>query len=143
AQGDENALGFSLTFDPAVLGNPQAAPGSDASSATLNVNTSQAGSGRLGVALSLPFGQKFSAGARQIVVVSFTIASGASAGSTPVGFGDQPITREISDTNASALQATYTPGAITIAAGAALRPNGSDVLRSLATMGQKRSRGSR
>jgi hypothetical protein len=40
AQGDENALGFSLTFDPAVLSNPQAALGSDASGATLNANTS-------------------------------------------------------------------------------------------------------
>ena len=67
AQGDENALGFSLTFDPAILGNPQAALGSDASGATLNANTSQIGSGRLGVALSLPFGQKFSAGARSAI----------------------------------------------------------------------------
>src|SRR5262249_59940915 len=54
AQGDENALGFSLSFDPAVLGNPQAGLGGDASGATLNTNTSQVGGGRLGVALSLP-----------------------------------------------------------------------------------------
>jgi uncharacterized protein (TIGR03437 family) len=130
AQGDENALGFSLTFDPAVLGNPQAALGSDASGATLNPNTSQVASGRLGLALSLPFGQKFSAGARQIVVVTFTIASGASASSTQVGFGDQPIAREISDVSARALQASYTPGAVTIGAtgyegDVAPRPNGN------------------
>jgi uncharacterized protein YneR len=129
AQGDENALGFSLTFDPAVLGNPQAAPGSDASGATLNANTSQAASGRLGLALSLPFGQKFSAGTRQIVVVNFTIAGGASGGSTPVGFGDQPIAREISDVSARALQAAYAPGAVSFAAGlegdVAPRPNGN------------------
>ncbi len=130
AQGDENALGFSLTFDPAVLGNPQAALGSDASGATLNPNTSQVGSGRLGLALSLPFGQKFSAGARQIVVVTFTIASGASGSSTPVGFGDQPIAREISDVSARSLQANYAPGAVTIGAAGyegdvAPRPNGN------------------
>jgi hypothetical protein len=117
AQGDENALGFSLTFDPAVLGNPQAALGSDAAGATLNANTSQAGAGRLGLALSLPFGQKFSAGARRIVIVTFTIASGASANSTPVGFGDQPIAREVSDVNAGALPASYAPGAVTITSG--------------------------
>src|SRR5262249_3137630 len=91
AQGDENALGFSLSFEPAVLSNPQAALGADASGATLNTNTSQVGGGRLGLAISLPSGQKFGAGARQVAVVTFTIAGGASDGSTQVGFGDQPI----------------------------------------------------
>ncbi len=117
AQGDENALGFSLTFDPAALGKPQAATGNDAAGATLNTNASQLGQGRLGIALSLPFGQKFSAGARQIVVVSFTIAGGGTASSTPIGFGDQPVAREVSDTNANALPASYTPGAVTISTG--------------------------
>ncbi len=129
SQGDENALGFSLNFDPAVLSNPQAALGSDAASATLNTNSSQLGSGRLGIALSLPFGQKFSSGSRQIVVVNFAIASGASASSTQVGFGDQPIAREISDTNAGALQANYAPAAVAITSGfegdVAPRPNGN------------------
>jgi len=129
AQGDENALGFSLSFDPAVLGNPQAALGSDASGATLNANTSLASGGRLGIALSLPTGLKFPAGGRQVVVVNFSVASGASANSTPIGFGDQPIAREVSDTNAKALLASYTPGAVTISAGiegdVAPRPNGN------------------
>src|SRR5262249_19959864 len=126
---DENALGFSLTFEPAVLGNPQAALGSDAAGATLNTNTSQAGSGRLGIALSLPSGQKFNAGTRQIVVVSFAISGGASTSSTQVGFGDQPIAREISDTSARALQANYAPGAVALTSGfegdVAPRPNGN------------------
>ncbi|HKQ79714.1 MAG TPA: hypothetical protein VJ810_38830, partial [Blastocatellia bacterium] len=115
----------------AILGNPQAALGGDASGATLNTNTSQVGGGRLGVAVSLPSGQKFSAGARQIVVVTFSIAGGASASSTQVGFGDQPISREISDTNAGALQANYVAGAVTITLNSgfegdvAPRPNGN------------------
>ncbi len=129
AQGDENALGFSLTFDPAVLSNPQANLGSDAAGATLNANNGQLGSGRLGIALSLPFGQKFTAGTRQIVVVNFAIANSASASSTQVGFGDQPIAREISDVNAAALQANYTPGTVSITSGfeadVAPRPNGN------------------
>ena len=129
AQGDENALGFSLTFDPAVLGNPQATLGSDASGATLNANTSQVGGGRLGIALSLPFGQKFNAGARQVVVVNFAIASGTSASSTPINFGDQPISREISDVNARALAAGFSSGAVAITSGfeadVAPRPNGN------------------
>jgi hypothetical protein len=129
AQGDENALGFSLTFDPAVLSNPQAALGSDASGATLNANTSQLAQGRLGIVLSLPFGQKFNAGARQIVVVNFTIAGAGSSNSTPIGFGDQPIAREVSDTSANTLPASYTPGAVTFASGlegdVAPRPQGN------------------
>jgi len=129
SQGDENALGFSLSFDPAVLGNPQAVLGADASGATLNLNISQTGSGRLGIAISLPFGQKFSAGTRQIAVVNFAIAGGASASSTSIGFGDQPITREISDTSARALQASYAPGSVSLASGlegdVAPRPNGN------------------
>ncbi len=129
AQGDENALGFSLTFDPAALGNPQAAMGNDAANATLNVNTNQLGQGRLGIVLSLPTGQKFGAGVRQIAVVNFAIAGGVTVNSTPIGFGDQPVAREVSDTNANALPANYTPGTVTITSGfegdVAPRPNGN------------------
>jgi serine protease len=132
SQGDENALGFSLTFDPAVLGNPQTSLGSDATSATLNTNTSQLGSGRLGVAISLPFGQKFSPGTRQVLVVNFQIASGTSGSSTQIGFGDQPVAREISDANAGSLQAAYTSGAVSLTAGfeadVSPRPNGNGMV---------------
>jgi uncharacterized protein (TIGR03437 family) len=129
SQGDENAIGFSLTFDPAVLSNPQVALGSDAAGATLNTNASQASQGRYGVTLSLPGGQTFGAGARKILNVSFTIAANTSAPSSNVGFGDQPVSREISDPNASPLPSIYTPGAITITQGVeadvAPRPTGN------------------
>ncbi|MGH9936526.1 MAG: NF038122 family metalloprotease, partial [Blastocatellia bacterium] len=59
AQGDETAAGFSLTFDPSVLSDPQAQLGGDASSAALNVNLSQVAQGHLGIALALPIGQTF------------------------------------------------------------------------------------
>jgi hypothetical protein len=114
AQGNENALAFSLTFDPAVLSNPQAALGSGAGSATLITNPNQVAQGRLGVIVSLPTGQMFTAGTKQILVVTFTIASGTTANSTPVGFGDQPTRREVSDPNANVLPATFTPGVVTI-----------------------------
>ncbi|MGH9854048.1 MAG: hypothetical protein ACREBD_29745, partial [Blastocatellia bacterium] len=82
--------------------------------ATLNANTSQVGAGRLGVEISMPSGQKISAGARQIAVVTFTIASGATASSTQVGFGDQPITREVADVNAIPVTTNFTAATITI-----------------------------
>ena len=127
--GDENALGFSLTFDPAVLGNPQATTGADTNGASLNTNNSQAAQGRFGVAVSLPSGQRFATGTRQVVNLSFSVAANAIAGSTPVGFGDLPIAREISDATANSLPANYVAGAIVIAQGyeadVAPRPNGN------------------
>lgn len=132
ALGDEHALGFSLIFDQSVLGNPQVALGSDATGATANVNTSQIGQGRLGVTLALPNGQVFSAGPRRILVVTFTIAANASIVSTPIAFGDLPVTREISNLNAAVLPANFTAGAVSIALGfegdVAPRPNGNGSL---------------
>ncbi len=115
AQGNENSAGFSLTFNPAILGNPQAALGSGATGATLNANANQAAQGRFGVALALPTGQAFAAGARQLVVVTFTVASGAATGATPLGFGDQPVVREVAGVNANALPADFVAGAVNVA----------------------------
>lgn len=129
AQGDENALGFSLTFDTAILSNPQAALGSGAAGASLNANTSQTAQGRLGLALALPTGQTFAAGTRQIIVVTFTIAASTSATGTTINFGDQPIPREIVNPSANPLPATYTAGTVTLTTGfeadVAPRPNGN------------------
>ncbi|HNG34307.1 MAG TPA: putative Ig domain-containing protein, partial [Blastocatellia bacterium] len=129
SQGDENALGMSLTFDATVLSNPQAALGSDATSGQINSNAGQAAQGRFGLVVSLGTGQRFSAGTRQVAVVTFTIAANAAAGTTAIGFGNQPIPREISDTEANILPANYTAGTLTIVPGyeadVAPRPNGT------------------
>ncbi len=130
SQGDENAVGFSLSFDTAVLSNPQAALGSDAANAQINTNGSQAAQGRFGLSIALPTNQRFAAGVRQIATATFTIAANALASSTPINFGDQPILREISDANASPLPANYTAGAVSITQGyeadVAPRPNGNN-----------------
>jgi ligand-binding sensor domain-containing protein len=129
AQGDENALGFSLNFDPTILSNPQARLGKDAGSAALNTNARQAGSGRFGIALALPAGQTFAAGTREIVVVSFAVNANPTADSTRIEFGGQPIAQEVVDANSNTLAATWTGGRVTIARGfeadVAPRPNGN------------------
>ncbi len=129
AQGDENALGFSLNFDPAILSNPQARLGKDAGSASLNTNASQAGAGRFGIALALSAGQTFAAGTREIVVVTFTVNSNPTADSTRIEFGGQPIAQEVVDASSNTLAATWTGGKVTIARGfeadVAPRPNGN------------------
>ena len=113
SQGDENALGFSLNFDPAVLSNPRAALGGDAAGAILNVNSGQVGQGRLGIALALPSGQSFATGARQIAVVTFTVANT----NARVDFGDAPISRQVSNANAQLLNAGYQGCTVTIGPG--------------------------
>ena len=101
--GEENALGFSLTFDPEILTDPHVAIGRDVAGASLNSNSSQTVRGRFGIVISLPAGESLVSDTYQIVVVTFAVLSGATADSTMVGFGDQPIAREIVDANASAL----------------------------------------
>src|SRR5574341_737071 len=112
AQGNENALSFSLNFDPAQLQFVSAAAGSGVTGALLNINSSQAASGRVGLALALPAGQVIEAGSRSIVVVTFDAPSSAAA-STRIGFGDQPLRREISDARANLLPADYFSGVVT------------------------------
>lgn len=130
SQGNENAVGFSLTYNTAVLSNPQVSLGSDANGANLNSNTSQTAQGRLGIAISLPTGQTFAAEVRQIATVTFTVAASTAGTTTPIGFGDQPIRREIVDTGANPLSSTYTAGIVTITPGyeadVSPRPNGNN-----------------
>jgi uncharacterized protein (TIGR03437 family) len=126
SQGNENAIGFSLNFNPAVLSAPATVPGNGAAGAMLNVNPAQVANGRLGVALALSTGQTFAAGTRQLIVVTFTVAGNAAAGSSPITFGDQPIAREISDVTANTLTSAFTAGAVTVQ-----QPNPVPVLNSL------------
>ncbi|MGH9845801.1 MAG: BACON domain-containing protein, partial [Blastocatellia bacterium] len=130
AQGDENALGFTLSFDPALLSNPQAALGADAAGAQLATVTTQTAQGRLGLGLALAAGQKFAAGTRQIAVVTFNLAATATAGMTTLDFGDQPLAREVSDASAGVIPASYTAGSLTVVPGyeadVSPRPNGNN-----------------
>ncbi|MGZ5508296.1 MAG: hypothetical protein ACXWKH_18135, partial [Limisphaerales bacterium] len=107
AQGDENALGFSLNFDPAQLGYVSTSLGSGASGSVLNVNSSQAASGRVGVALSLSPGNSFGTGDTEVARVTFVSSGFGLSYTAGVGFGDQPILREIADANATTGSASY------------------------------------
>jgi hypothetical protein len=97
---------MSLSFNPAQLTFVSAVKGSDASAASLNVNSSSAASGRVGLTISLPSGQGFIAGTRQIVVVTFAASA---SGSLTISSGDQPVWREVAGINANTLAATFTP----------------------------------
>lgn len=129
SQGDENALSFSLTFDPAVLSNPLVALGSDAGAASMLANTNQVAAGRLGLILTLPAGQSFSAGVRRIFVVTFTIAANPNTDSTNIGFGNQPVPQDVTNAATASLSASYTGATVSITRGIEAdvtpRPNGN------------------
>jgi len=117
AQGNENALSFSLTFDTSVValsGTPPARLGSDANGASLILNDTQIAQGRYGIALALPSGRIFTAGVRETAIVTFMVKPSTAATSTSIGFGDQPVLREVADVNANILPATWQAGTITI-----------------------------
>jgi uncharacterized protein (TIGR03437 family) len=111
AQGDENALGFSLLFNPSQWRYVSAVNGVDAADAVLNVNAAQAAKGRLGFALALPSGRAFAAGARQLVVLTFAPAASSSVNNAAsvlaISFADAPVTREVVAVNALTLDAGY------------------------------------
>ncbi|MDX2034450.1 MAG: pre-peptidase C-terminal domain-containing protein [Blastocatellia bacterium] len=114
AQGNENAVGFSVNFDTTQMTFTGASLGTDAAGSILNINTNQIAQGRIGIGLALPSGQTFPAGVRQILKLSFTVPQSSPVNATTLSFGDLPIAREIVDPNAGALTATYTAGEITL-----------------------------
>ncbi|MBI1760082.1 MAG: hypothetical protein HYR56_01470 [Acidobacteria bacterium] len=115
SQGDENAIGFTLNFNPALLTYQSGALGSGVGAgASFFINPVFAGSGRVGITLALPTDQKFAAGVRQVFTVTFSVAGNAT-GTTPISFVDNPTVRDVSDANGNSLTSNYTAGTITFA----------------------------
>ena len=110
--GDENAMGFSLSYDPALLSYRGETLGAAGIGSSLMVNTNQAASGKVGFVLARPVGQQFAAGIGELLRLRFRAATNLT--STGVSFADLPVARETVDINAVALATTYTNGAVTI-----------------------------
>lgn len=113
AKGDENAIGFSVVFDPSVVTFKGASLASGASAATMHLNTDLLTEGKLGVVLALPTGQQFGSGIRQLVKMQFHAAE--SAGSAlSVAFSDTPVQCEVASVQAEALAATYATSSVAV-----------------------------
>ncbi len=112
-QGDENAIGFSVTFNSAVLRYDGYTAGTGATGATINPNPLFASTGKVGFAMALSSGVAFSAGSKQLVVLNFTAL--APAATETIAFGNSPIPREIADSLANELVATYNNRTISVA----------------------------
>ena len=104
AQGNENAVAFSLEFDPAQFHYAGASSGSAMAGGTLNVNSLNAQAGRLGVLLALRPGSSFAAGNAALLTLTFRSSGSANA---PILFADQPIPRGVSDAQASELASDF------------------------------------
>ncbi|MGH9833231.1 MAG: YCF48-related protein, partial [Blastocatellia bacterium] len=107
ARGDENALSFSLLFNPSQWRLVSAVAGRDARGAALSVNAAESSPGRIGLAMALPAGRSYVAGARELVILQFDAVSDASESPFAIGFGDRPAPREIVALDARVLKANF------------------------------------
>ena len=106
ALGSENALGFSLSFDPGKLTFNAAALAASLTHGTLQINATAASAGRLGFALALSPGANFPAGTAHLLNLAFTV-SAANVVPGEVVFSDQPVLRSLSDAQAAELEAEF------------------------------------
>jgi hypothetical protein len=114
ATGNENALGFTLSFNPALVQYVSSSPGSGAAvGVTFNINTSQVGAGKLGVGAALGANVTFTPGTKEILKLNFAVTPTA-VGTSNVVFVNSPVRMEVSDPDANSLATTYTPGTLTI-----------------------------
>jgi len=90
ARGDENAIGFSLGFDPSVLRFESAELGEGLSGAVLNVNVRGSKDGRIGIAIAKRAGELIAAGEQNVVRMGFWVLA---LGSANLTFDDEPVTR--------------------------------------------------
>lgn len=109
AAGDENAVGFTLEFDPAQLRFEKA---SAIGGAALQVNTNQTAQGRVGVVLAKSVGQTFGTGIIPVAHAQFTPVG--NLGEVGLSLGDMPVVREIASTAAEVLPAVFEDGTLRV-----------------------------
>ncbi|MBL8205914.1 MAG: hypothetical protein JNM09_16890, partial [Blastocatellia bacterium] len=103
AQGNENALGFSLEYDPLLLSFYSVTA---ENGAIVTINQRLAGQGRLGLMIALPSGQQFAAGTHTALQVQFVPKGGVDTVKTSIRFSDQVIRRDLADAFANSLAGT-------------------------------------
>ncbi len=115
---DTRSYTFSVEYDTTKLTYQSTGLGSGVPSGTsLTLNTNKAAdnpTGKLGIVLDS--GNSFTFGTRQLVTISFTVASNAPLGTTPIIFSSDPTPRSTSDSQANLVTTTYTNGTVNIAA---------------------------
>ncbi len=116
ALGVENALAFSLHFNPQHWRFASASAANGLSGAQTYFNTTQSDS--VGVLLALPAGQSFSAGSHQVLRLNFTSLQVATASLNEFSFTDQSVERAVVSGNADQIPAEFFVSGSAIAANA-------------------------
>lgn len=131
ANGNENGLSFSLSFDTNRLNYLFAVAGSGA---TLQANASQAADGQLGIEIGLPGAQAFSAGTHQVLFLFFSTPTltGTQPVVTAISFTNEPVGELLTDTNNNPLAYNLLNGTVTLSPGTSL--SGSVVVNTSPTM---------
>ncbi len=123
AQGDEAAIGFSLSFQTTQLTFVSATGG--AGIPNFISNTGQAALGQIGFIAVAGIGQTFAAGTRLIVNITFNATTTGTGTSTNISFTDNPIPRQIvrpDATNIPISEATFNSGTVTLQTGGGGNP---------------------
>lgn len=110
AAGDENAVGFSLDFDPAQMTAAGVVPGGALRGAALNFNTNQPG--HVGMVVAQPNNAVFGFGTQEVARIQFLL--GQQPGTNVPAWSDVPVTRDLADTNANSLTVQFLPGSVGI-----------------------------
>ncbi|MCP5523214.1 MAG: hypothetical protein H7A46_16895 [Verrucomicrobiales bacterium] len=122
AQGNENAVGLSVAFDPGALRFVSVASGSATGDAFLQVNDRQASEGRIGLALAKAAGMVFPAGETEIARLEFVALTPGE--SSALEFGTTPIAREVVSAAAEVLDARFVGATIDAGVGPRLESLG-------------------
>lgn len=107
ARGNENAVGFTLRYNPAVITYISATLGADVQNAVFLPNTTRAAGGLLGFAVALPVEKNFQRGVRQLLRVNFAAPQDTPEDNLSLAFTDDLVICEVCNANAIGLPTTF------------------------------------
>ncbi|MCI0533706.1 MAG: immunoglobulin domain-containing protein [Verrucomicrobiales bacterium] len=116
--GGDNAIAFSVEFDPRMIRYRSARLAGQTSGAMLLENAMRAAEGGIGILIGLPTQELFPAGEIRICWLRFELLS--RTGMAELAFSDVPVRRELVDLQVNSLPVIYENGVVTVNRGANL-----------------------
>ncbi len=110
ANGNENAIAFSLQYDTDFLAFDSATLSDGLQDATLNINPQDADYGFVGFAVALPTGSTLPQGDDALVTIRFRVSPVVTNTSSQVVFVDLPVVEEVVDALAHPVDAEFISG---------------------------------
>jgi len=108
---NENAVGLTVTYNPALLTLTNVLLGANMPGGRFNVNSNLV-AGKVGLALALSPGQALTRGTNQVAVLQFVAAANA-ANTVPLTVNSSLVVTQVADNGANALVTSYVNGAVT------------------------------